>query len=387
MPELEQDLCLKTMQLCCEKNYRQRQCRVGIRRFKTEKKCLPEVENYLDGVEAKCCASCRLGTELGELDVPCSSINIPVEEEFREAILSCCAEVSGFPKISKPFRKLKNNQSDLLNPIFEKDDLDNFQISTSSSDNLCDLLPGQLCAHICVPTQGSYYCKCEEGYVLMEDQKTCQKDTSQTAKPKPGNAVSPRVIIPNPEKPVPLYKKPTLYDVDTTPSVVPLISSWKKTCKDYNDCEHRCIDTESGFRCVCRDGFALDADKKSCSDVNECLKHIDNCDLLAEKCVNEVGGYRCEKVEKSPSPSESTAFTKTYNKTTPAPPPPLAVVPKEAATGTCPTGFEDIFGSCTDVDECDLTRFPEVCDPDHDCINTPGSYACRLGLFPIVSEL
>lgn len=43
-------------------------------------------------------------------------------------------------------------------------------------DSLCDLLPGELCAHICVPIPGSYYCLCREGFTLMADGKSCQHD-------------------------------------------------------------------------------------------------------------------------------------------------------------------------------------------------------------------
>lgn len=43
-------------------------------------------------------------------------------------------------------------------------------------DSLCDLLPGELCAHICVAIPGSYHCLCREGFTLMADGKSCQHD-------------------------------------------------------------------------------------------------------------------------------------------------------------------------------------------------------------------
>ena len=43
-------------------------------------------------------------------------------------------------------------------------------------DSLCDLLPGELCAHICVPIPGSFRCECREGFTLMADGKSCQHD-------------------------------------------------------------------------------------------------------------------------------------------------------------------------------------------------------------------
>lgn len=37
-------------------------------------------------------------------------------------------------------------------------------------------MKGLLCSDICVPTVGSYYCKCREGFSLLEDGKTCRQD-------------------------------------------------------------------------------------------------------------------------------------------------------------------------------------------------------------------
>lgn len=45
------------------------------------------------------------------------------------------------------------------------------------SENICDLLKGELCAHICVSSPGSYKCECHEGFTLMADGKTCHQAT------------------------------------------------------------------------------------------------------------------------------------------------------------------------------------------------------------------
>lgn len=45
-------------------------------------------------------------------------------------------------------------------------------------EDLCARFPGELCAHICVPTGGSSYrCECREGFKLLADGKTCQQAT------------------------------------------------------------------------------------------------------------------------------------------------------------------------------------------------------------------
>lgn len=39
-------------------------------------------------------------------------------------------------------------------------------------ENLCDVID-DLCSQICVNTDKSYYCKCREGFELLEDKITC----------------------------------------------------------------------------------------------------------------------------------------------------------------------------------------------------------------------
>lgn len=43
-------------------------------------------------------------------------------------------------------------------------------------DDICQLMKGMLCSDICVPTPGSYYCKCRDGFTLLEDGKTCRQN-------------------------------------------------------------------------------------------------------------------------------------------------------------------------------------------------------------------
>ena len=58
--------------------------------------------------------------------------------------------------------------------------LNNNELSALLEDDedLCARFPGELCAHICVPTGGSSYkCECREGFQLLADGKTCQQST------------------------------------------------------------------------------------------------------------------------------------------------------------------------------------------------------------------
>ena len=46
-------------------------------------------------------------------------------------------------------------------------------------------------------------------------------------------------------------------------------------------------------RCSCGEGYALDADGRSCNDINECLLGTDDCDELAS-CTNTAGSWTCK---------------------------------------------------------------------------------------------
>lgn len=41
---------------------------------------------------------------------------------------------------------------------------------------MCNLLPNELCSHICIPVGGSYRCQCRSGFTLMADGKSCHED-------------------------------------------------------------------------------------------------------------------------------------------------------------------------------------------------------------------
>lgn len=60
-------------------------------------------------------------------------------------------------------------------------------------------------------------------------------------------------------------------------------------CKD-SPCDHRCIRSPNGPVCACHDGYMLNADQKSCRDINECVNGSIPC---AQLCDNTPGSYRC----------------------------------------------------------------------------------------------
>ena len=63
-------------------------------------------------------------------------------------------------------------------------------------------------------------------------------------------------------------------------------------CKDHtDDCEQQCTNTAGSYTCSCMDGYVLNSDGKTCSDVNECANDATNS--CQQVCVNTVGSYNC----------------------------------------------------------------------------------------------
>ncbi|CAH1274539.1 GAS6 [Branchiostoma lanceolatum] len=108
--------------------------------------------------------------------------------------------------------------------------------------------------------------------------------------------------------------------------------------QDLHDCEQ---ESHGGFSCGCGDGFTLNDDGKSCSDVNECDAYDGQgpCDYHNGICHDIPGSYGCR----------------------------------------CKVGFEvkENLHACSDVDECLDNSGKGPCDDI--CIDMIGSYcfSCR----------
>jgi len=54
-----------------------------------------------------------------------------------------------------------------------------------------------------------------------------------------------------------------------------------------------CLNVWGSYRCGCKAGFRLNADNRSCSDVDECTEFKDN-NLCIGICENTPGSYACK---------------------------------------------------------------------------------------------
>ncbi|XP_067672504.1 uncharacterized protein [Haliotis asinina] len=66
-------------------------------------------------------------------------------------------------------------------------------------------------------------------------------------------------------------------------------------CEDIDECPtpcaHTCMNTDGSFKCSCRAGYTLNADERTCDDVNECNVNNGGCNQV---CANEPGSYKCQ---------------------------------------------------------------------------------------------
>ncbi|KRZ03298.1 Fibulin-1, partial [Trichinella zimbabwensis] len=128
-----------------------------------------------------------------------------------------------------------------------------------------------------------------------------------------------------------------------------------RTCSDVDECEENpppcdlvsqiCENTIGSFRCSCMNGFAWNETTNLCVDIDECLLFRDNC-IAGQRCINTVGSWRCIR------------------------------------TMSCGTGYylDSESDSCVDMDECALGT--HNCGPGFTCRNTHGSFRCERRFCP-----
>uniref|UniRef100_A0A8R1U0Q1 Uncharacterized protein n=1 Tax=Onchocerca volvulus TaxID=6282 RepID=A0A8R1U0Q1_ONCVO len=107
-------------------------------------------------------------------------------------------------------------------------------------------------------------------------------------------------------------------------------------CRSSDECGADAYCERRSGVCRCYPGFDGEPPTIPCVDINECERHLDDCDI-SSRCSNKVGGFMC----------------------------------------FCETGYrmsrEHI---CVDINECQ-ERAGNPCSQNATCINMPGSYQCK----------
>ncbi|XP_059163675.1 fibulin-1-like [Physella acuta] len=147
-------------------------------------------------------------------------------------------------------------------------------------------------------------------------------------------------------------------------------------CKLINkSCEYSCRNGSNGAECFCASGYKLKANNYSCEDIDECKEKI-----CSQICINTNGSFSCScysgyTLNKNDLRSCDTCQDNTYgyNCSNTCQCKGRAVRCDNVKGCICQSNWKG--ETCeTDVDECGIK--PDVCPVDHKCKNTEGSYTC-----------
>ncbi|XP_036619193.1 latent-transforming growth factor beta-binding protein 3 [Trichosurus vulpecula] len=241
----------------------------------------------------------------------------------------------------------------------------------------CSQDPGLCLPHgACENVHGSYVCVCDEGFTPTHDQHGCEEAEQPHNKKEcylnfDDTIFCDSVLATNVTQqecccslgagwgdhceiyPCPVYSSAEFHSLcpDGKGYIQEsnIISYGIPAHRDIDECvlfgeeickEGKCVNTQPGYECYCKQGFYYDGNLLECVDVDECL---DESKCRNGVCENTRGGYRCSCTP----PAE-------YN-----PAQRQCLIPEEM-----------------DVDEC---QDPGACQHGR-CINLPGSFRCECHL-------
>ncbi|KAK2100164.1 Latent-transforming growth factor beta-binding protein 3 [Saguinus oedipus] len=250
----------------------------------------------------------------------------------------------------------------------------------------CSQDPGLCLPHgACKNLQGSYVCVCDEGFTPTQDQHGCEEVEQPHHKKEcylnfDDTVFCDSVLATNVTQqecccslgagwgdhceiyPCPVYSSAEFhslcpdgkgYTQDNN-----IVNYGIPAHRDIDECmlfgaeickEGKCVNTQPGYECYCKQGFYYDGNLLECVDVDECL---DESNCRNGVCENTRGGYRC-------------ACT-----------PPAEYSPTQRQCLSPEEMGEARAQERGNVDEC---QDPAACRPGR-CVNLPGSYRCECRL-------
>jgi len=216
----------------------------------------------------------------------------------------------------------------------------------------------------CVDTPGGYFCRCRAGFTGHCDE--CRDINECTT----GHDCHPTLAS--------CLNTPGSYECSCLPGF------WGngRSCVDQDECAtglHNCtsnkafcVNDDGSFHCACEVGYELKSGTlNECTDENECLNSINDCDANA-RCVNTEGSYQCQCLNGYvgsgqvclPDPYSTRCGDQVCHS--------FADCIEGACR--CQDGFSGNGTDCYDEDECTMLR---PCHAHATCFNFPGAYACR----------
>ncbi|VDK71684.1 unnamed protein product [Litomosoides sigmodontis] len=161
-------------------------------------------------------------------------------------------------------------------------------------------------------------------------------------------------------------------------------------CIDINECDRhlddcdatsRCSNKVGGFVCFCETGYRMSADR-ICVDIDECRERVGRPCSQYATCTNIPGSYRCQcnfgytgdgytciPIEKRHCKREELAKSNCGSNH-------LCLVDGSGVIDcdSCKKGFMKDGASCTDINECLQSG---ICHENAFCKNIVGSYSCH----------
>ncbi|KAK3583696.1 hypothetical protein CHS0354_021446 [Potamilus streckersoni] len=150
-------------------------------------------------------------------------------------------------------------------------------------------------------------------------------------------------------------------------------------CIDINECEktdlcnQTCNNTYGSYVCSCNIGYRLQADSKTCTDIDECSERVDNC---KQKCINTNGYFQCAclagfRLNSSSNQCISDKVPEACNTLNCSKAAGCTLDQNGNAVCFCERGYQlNDNQQCDDIDECDHGSCSQTCK------NTRGSYMC-----------
>ncbi|XP_072515943.1 signal peptide, CUB and EGF-like domain-containing protein 2 isoform X3 [Salminus brasiliensis] len=140
------------------------------------------------------------------------------------------------------------------------------------------------CQHVCVNTMGSYECRCKDGFFLSDNQHTCIHRSVEGMSCMNKEHGCAHICRETPKGGVSCECRPGFELAKNQRGCI-------LTCIHGNGgCQHICEDTEQGPVCRCHSRYTLQADGRSCKDINECSVNNGGC---GHTCENTMGGFQC----------------------------------------------------------------------------------------------
>ncbi|KAG8193076.1 hypothetical protein JTE90_017827 [Oedothorax gibbosus] len=335
--------CVAALYICCVRARRAADCERGKEAARTRGTC----RRGSRGGEEDCCEGCLLGLQTHALRMPCTFSRFAFGAPWDEAFRDCCQNP-----------QLQNGISPSPQP--------------PPATSRCAV--GNPCSQICEEVGNAVRCSCVPGYKLSSDLHTCEDvdecvlgtHTCNPSTERCSNVVGGFQCLEtrsNPQQRPASAQCPTGYAFNAD----------KRTCDDVDECmegldtcdraSQICQNSHGSFQCVdrprrredCPAGFKWSPDKSNCQDVDECRERLDDCSVYGYQCRNTVGGYECDP---------------------------------------CPRGqrFDTATDRCVEADKCSPgshnCKAEEVCLPTENsfqCVSKPIGDYCSPGLKPEIA--